>query len=118
MSSHPLRLSPLLPGTPARLTDAEARLPDQSEVDKDDLKRELDELTDRLDRLQRRLYAEGRRALLVVLQGRDASGKDGTLRKVFGHDLRGIHPGRAHEPRHVHERAAILVLGRRVHRNP
>lgn len=84
MSSHPLRLSPLLPGTPARLTDAEARLPDQAEVDKDDLKRELDELTDRLDRLQRRLYAEGRRALLVVLQGRDASGKDGTLRKVFG----------------------------------
>src|SRR5688572_2465287 len=28
--------------------------------------------------------AEGGRALLVVLQGRDASGKDGTLRKVFG----------------------------------
>ncbi|HEY9506668.1 MAG TPA: PPK2 family polyphosphate kinase [Gemmatimonadales bacterium] len=84
MSSHPLRLSPHPPGTTARLTDAEARLPEQTEVDKDDLEKKLDELTDRLDRLQRRLYAEGRRALLVVLQGRDASGKDGTLRKVFG----------------------------------
>jgi PPK2 family polyphosphate:nucleotide phosphotransferase len=36
-----------------------------------------------IDRLQDRLYAEGRRALLVVLQGMDTSGKDGTVRKVF-----------------------------------
>jgi PPK2 family polyphosphate:nucleotide phosphotransferase len=33
--------------------------------------------------LQDRLYAEGRRALLVVLQGVDTAGKDGTIRKVF-----------------------------------
>jgi PPK2 family polyphosphate:nucleotide phosphotransferase len=33
--------------------------------------------------LQDRLYAEGRRALLVVLQGTDTSGKDGTIRRVF-----------------------------------
>jgi PPK2 family polyphosphate:nucleotide phosphotransferase len=32
---------------------------------------------------QRVLYADGRHALLIVLQGRDASGKDGTIRKVF-----------------------------------
>jgi PPK2 family polyphosphate:nucleotide phosphotransferase len=32
---------------------------------------------------QDRLYAEGRRALLVVLQGTDTSGKDGTIRHVF-----------------------------------
>jgi PPK2 family polyphosphate:nucleotide phosphotransferase len=32
---------------------------------------------------QDRLYAEGRRALLVVLQGIDTSGKDGTVRHVF-----------------------------------
>jgi PPK2 family polyphosphate:nucleotide phosphotransferase len=32
---------------------------------------------------QRILYADGRYALLIVLQGRDASGKDGTIRKVF-----------------------------------
>jgi len=30
-----------------------------------------------------RLYAENRRSLLVVLQGMDASGKDGTIRHVM-----------------------------------
>jgi PPK2 family polyphosphate:nucleotide phosphotransferase len=38
-----------------------------------------------IDALQDRLYAEGRRALLVVLQGIDCSGKDGTVRAVFNH---------------------------------
>jgi PPK2 family polyphosphate:nucleotide phosphotransferase len=33
--------------------------------------------------LQDRLYAERRRALLVVLQGTDTAGKDGTIRHVF-----------------------------------
>lgn len=39
---------------------------------------------DRLTALQARLYADSRYALLVVLQGRDASGKDGVIRTVFG----------------------------------
>jgi PPK2 family polyphosphate:nucleotide phosphotransferase len=84
MSSPSLRLTPHPPGTAAPLTDADARLPDHLEVDKQELERELDQLTERLDQLQRLLHAEGKRSLLVVLQGRDASGKDGTLRKVFG----------------------------------
>jgi PPK2 family polyphosphate:nucleotide phosphotransferase len=66
------------------LTDAEARLAKEAVPDKDELRQELAALTERLDRLQRQLYADGGRALLVVLQGRDASGKDGTLRWVFG----------------------------------
>ena len=37
----------------------------------------------RMEDLQYRLYAEGRRALLIVLQGMDASGKDGTVRHVM-----------------------------------
>src|ERR1035437_9571725 len=37
----------------------------------------------RMDELQYRLYAESRRALLIVLQGMDASGKDGTVRHVM-----------------------------------
>jgi PPK2 family polyphosphate:nucleotide phosphotransferase len=37
-----------------------------------------------MDRLQEALYAEGKRALLVVLQGMDTSGKDGTIRRVLG----------------------------------
>jgi PPK2 family polyphosphate:nucleotide phosphotransferase len=36
-----------------------------------------------IDELQDRLFAEGRRALLVILQGTDTSGKDGTIRSVF-----------------------------------
>jgi PPK2 family polyphosphate:nucleotide phosphotransferase len=36
-----------------------------------------------IDRLQDRLYAEQTRSLLVVLQGIDTSGKDGTIRGVF-----------------------------------
>ena len=84
MSSPSPRLTPHPSGKSAALTDAEARLPDHLDVDKKELDQELDELTERLDRLQRLLHAEGKRSLLVVLQGRDASGKDGTLRKVFG----------------------------------
>jgi PPK2 family polyphosphate:nucleotide phosphotransferase len=36
-----------------------------------------------IDTLQDRLYAEGKRALLVVLQGIDSAGKDGTIKHVF-----------------------------------
>ena len=84
MTHPPLRLTPLPPGHAPTLTDAEARVPQDRLSDKATLARELDQLTDELDDLQRRLHAEGTRALLVVLQGRDASGKDGTLRSVFG----------------------------------
>ena len=38
---------------------------------------------ERLSVLQYLLYAEGRRALLVVLQGIDAGGKDGTIQHVM-----------------------------------
>jgi PPK2 family polyphosphate:nucleotide phosphotransferase len=38
---------------------------------------------DRLSILQYRLYAESKRSLLVVLQGIDAGGKDGTIRHVM-----------------------------------
>ena len=37
-----------------------------------------------IDRLQEVLYAQARYALLVILQGLDTSGKDGTIRRVFG----------------------------------
>jgi PPK2 family polyphosphate:nucleotide phosphotransferase len=42
----------------------------------------------RLAALQERLWAEGRRSLLVVLQAMDTAGKDGTIRHVF----RGFNP--------------------------
>jgi polyphosphate kinase 2 (PPK2 family) len=37
-----------------------------------------------IDRLQDILYARAKHAVLVALQGLDTSGKDGTIRKVFG----------------------------------
>ncbi len=42
----------------------------------------------RLDELQYLMYAEHRHALLVVLQGMDGAGKDGTIRHV----MRGLNP--------------------------
>jgi PPK2 family polyphosphate:nucleotide phosphotransferase len=43
----------------------------------------LQELNDRLEVLQEALWAEHRHQVLVVLQGMDTSGKDGTIRHVF-----------------------------------
>jgi PPK2 family polyphosphate:nucleotide phosphotransferase len=53
---------------------------------------EAGRLAEELRGLQERLYAEGRRALLVVLQGLDASGKDGAVRSVFA----GVNPQGCH----------------------
>jgi PPK2 family polyphosphate:nucleotide phosphotransferase len=50
---------------------------------KDEAKEELATLLDELSSLQARLYAEGERSVLLILQGLDASGKDGTIRHVF-----------------------------------
>lgn len=50
---------------------------------KEDGKALLDDLTEELEMLQELMYAERRRKLLIVLQGMDTSGKDGTIRHVF-----------------------------------
>jgi PPK2 family polyphosphate:nucleotide phosphotransferase len=52
----------------------------------------LQKQIDEVRRLQNLLYAENRRALLVVLQGMDTSGKDGTIRHVMaGLSPLGVH---------------------------
>jgi PPK2 family polyphosphate:nucleotide phosphotransferase len=51
---------------------------------KDEDRAAVEQLALELDGLQNLLLAAGRRKVLVVLQGLDASGKDGTLRTVFG----------------------------------
>jgi PPK2 family polyphosphate:nucleotide phosphotransferase len=50
---------------------------------KEDRGAALAPLTARLAELQERFYADGRHRLLVVLQGTDTSGKDGTIKDVF-----------------------------------
>jgi PPK2 family polyphosphate:nucleotide phosphotransferase len=50
---------------------------------KPDVDGDLDESTEKLADLQYRLYAENKRALLIVLQAMDTGGKDGTIRHVM-----------------------------------
>lgn len=54
------------------------------EFDKKETKELTAKMIEELDELQNRLYAEKKHAVLIVLQGMDASGKDGVIRKVFG----------------------------------
>lgn len=49
-----------------------------------DLER-LTKLGEKLDALQDVLYAQAKHRVLLVLQGMDTSGKDGTIRHVFNH---------------------------------
>lgn len=54
------------------------------EADKKQVKEETAALIKELDALQNLLYAEARHSVLVILQGMDASGKDGAIKKVLG----------------------------------
>jgi PPK2 family polyphosphate:nucleotide phosphotransferase len=69
------------PGTPARIRERDPR--DMLGLDKATGKELLGTLHERLAVLQQRLYAEAQRSVLLVLQGLDASGKDGVIRSVF-----------------------------------
>ena len=52
------------------------------------MRQSLDQAIERIDKLQYLLYAEHKRAVLIVLQGIDAAGKDGTIRHV----MTGVNP--------------------------
>lgn len=54
------------------------------DVIKDKLKACLEEISD----LQYKLYAENRRSMLIILQGMDSSGKDGTIKEL----MKGLNP--------------------------
>jgi PPK2 family polyphosphate:nucleotide phosphotransferase len=75
---HNLRVEP---GAPAQIAARDAA--DRLGFDKDDGEKRLEELNERIDELQYRLFAEDRRSVVLVLQGLDASGKDGVVRRVF-----------------------------------
>lgn len=63
------------------LKDYSTRAP--KDWDKDETKRKLEAIVAELDELQNLLYAESKHSILIVLQGMDASGKDGLVRDVF-----------------------------------
>jgi PPK2 family polyphosphate:nucleotide phosphotransferase len=68
------------PGTEVSLKDYD---PDDTDGFESSDEAELKSQVEELGRLQHLLYAENRRALLIILQGMDAAGKDGTIRHVM-----------------------------------
>jgi PPK2 family polyphosphate:nucleotide phosphotransferase len=73
--------------------DAKVRLDridpaDTAGITQDDALARSEVLRGRLEELQGRLYADGSKKVLVVLQAIDAGGKDGTIRTVF----QGVNP--------------------------
>lgn len=64
-----------------KLKDINTRAP--KEVDKQETKIRTEKILEELNDLQNLLFAESKHALLVIVQGMDASGKDGVVRNVF-----------------------------------
>ena len=64
-----------------KLKNIDTRAP--KKLNKEQVKRETQKLKFKLEELQNLLYAESKHAVLVVLQGMDASGKDGVAKNVF-----------------------------------
>jgi PPK2 family polyphosphate:nucleotide phosphotransferase len=71
-----------------RLADCDTAHTHGVDCDKDAAKQHLADDVERLRDLQERLYAQDRWAVLVILQGMDASGKDGIIKHVMA----GINP--------------------------
>ncbi|MCW3106678.1 MAG: Polyphosphate:AMP phosphotransferase [Segetibacter sp.] len=67
---------------PYDLSEISTRAP--KEMNKKETKEKLVSILEELDELQNLLFAEGKHSLLVVIQGMDASGKDGAIKNVFG----------------------------------
>lgn len=78
----------VLPGTQVRLSDWDTSDNSHAPGNKKATEPELQRLNAELEALQELLYAERKHKVLVVLQGMDTSGKDGTIRHVFN----GVNP--------------------------
>jgi PPK2 family polyphosphate:nucleotide phosphotransferase len=65
-----------------KLSEISTRSP--KEFDKQDTKEKLPKMLEELDELQNLLFAQAKHCVLVVIQGMDASGKDGAIKNVFG----------------------------------
>jgi PPK2 family polyphosphate:nucleotide phosphotransferase len=70
------------PNSKAKLNEIDAGYKGEHE-DKESAQPELEKYAQRLHDLQYLMYAENKRSLLIILQGMDASGKDGTISHVL-----------------------------------
>jgi PPK2 family polyphosphate:nucleotide phosphotransferase len=80
--------SPYLVDGDFKIRKADTEPPDNDARDKRTNEHALDSEIDKLSKLQRKLYADARYAVLLIFQGLDASGKDGTIRAVMS----GVNP--------------------------
>lgn len=71
--------------TKFRLDEFDTTPPDELMFDDDELKHHQTKLEDKLNKLQSLLYSSKSKAVLLILQGMDTSGKDGVIRRVFSH---------------------------------
>lgn len=71
------------PGSKVDLSSIDASFKDQHESHAHALP-EIEAYEQKLQEVQYLMYAEGKRSLLICLQGRDAAGKDGTIKHVLG----------------------------------
>ena len=71
------------PGSKVDLAKIDAGFKDKHESHEQALP-EIEAYNQKLHDLQYLMYAEGKRSLLICLQGRDAAGKDGTINHVLG----------------------------------
>jgi len=79
-----------------------AKAPTAPPKNKNDWKEQLEGEIKKLGELQQRLYADGRFAVLIVLQALDAAGKDGTIRHVFdGVNPAGLRVAAFKQPTHL-----------------
>ncbi len=65
-----------------KLSDYPTRAPEN--LNKYDIKKETKKIAKRISELQEMMIAEKKHSLLIVLQGMDTSGKDGSTHAVFG----------------------------------
>lgn len=70
------------PGAKVRLSEIDPAYTEKH-TSHDEALATIQQNTQRIDKLQYLLYADGEQSLLVVLQGLDAAGKDGTIRHLF-----------------------------------
>lgn len=98
-----------------KLSDIDTRAPHG--MDKEETKKELHSILKDLDGLQNLLYAEGKHSILIVIQGMDASGKDGLTRDVFtSMNPQGVNVASFKEP--THEELSHDFLWRIHHHAP
>jgi PPK2 family polyphosphate:nucleotide phosphotransferase len=71
------------PGNKVKLKDYNANA--DGGISREEGEARFEKLNLQLEELQEELYAAGMHSVLIVLQGMDTSGKDGTIRKVFEH---------------------------------